>query len=58
MIKFKSPQREELWRTLMHVCDLLLDSEKIQNRARWYPKFHLSTVVQLSFQGNSFRYSC
>jgi len=28
MIKFKSSQREELWRTLMHVCDLLLDSEK------------------------------
>lgn len=28
MIKFKSSQREELWRTLMHVCDLLLDLEK------------------------------
>jgi hypothetical protein len=28
MINFKSHQREELWRTLMNACDLILDSEK------------------------------
>lgn len=28
MTNFKSHQREELWRTLMNACDLILDSEK------------------------------
>lgn len=29
MIKFKSPQREALWRTLMNICELIiLDSER------------------------------
>ena len=34
MVKLKHPQREELWRYLMNICDLILDFEKTVNKSK------------------------
>lgn len=55
MIKFKSSQREELWRTLMHVCDLLLDSEKNPKLCKVVSEVSPKYSCSVEFSGKQFQ---
>ena len=55
MIKFKSSQREELWRTLMHVCDLLLDSERNPNPCKVVSEVSPKYSCSVELSGKQFQ---